>query len=214
MKLFTLKDLNQIYYPCFSCGKINYIYLSSEKKEYIPGKIWNSSTSNNYADGFFDFSSQENFNCQINNGKLISNLINKYHTKLSLQIDCKSHRFISTDHSSLLEFLDQRIIKLNFSCRNCISSVMCNELTFNFSNRTLNPIKITSERHVFVDGSRSFSINSDYDKDISTIYIYNVSSSMYKTDNLLKKEIVCLPIYKFQNKKELINYIDNMIIFS
>ena len=187
--LLTVKDFLLLNLPCFTCNNIPSLSLLLPPSPHFPA----------------DFFAVHPVKSQ-NNPLITFTLKVLYHSSITLSVDPSSNSFSSNRKSELPILLNNSC--LLSSCPVCSMMIYSNHLSFDFNKNFILPISLSSQSFLLQDPKKpiQYKIKSDFNKKSTSVTIINSNKSSCLN-------LPLSPSFKFKNKHQLINKIQNLLNF-
>lgn len=189
MKKFLVKDFIAYNNPCFSCGD--------------PINLQFGVTGSSYSTTLRPVVTPE---------KTEVNLKITYIDSLTLWINHKTNRVLSSNNGALTNFLSDYKLNLISRCDRCMTSIESQFLDFNLLQGYVNAVGLAREHLMVHHNDKIYALSSSFIQEKSFITV----TSLDKVKPLapFSIETPLLPLHKLQTRERLIEKINTYMIFS
>lgn len=192
MKKFTIQDFIKSNSPCFSCNSKISVKIGVENTDVIFNEVYLRPT--------------------VGPSFLEVDLKITYNSHLKLAIAYKTNKFVVNDIGILEDYFREHKIFMETECSRCYTKLESQNLEFDLVGGFIRPVGMKREILMTSDDHNLYQIFSSYPEETSLVVIDKISKA--SPISPIHFSAPLLPLYKFRDKKHLIEKLRTYALFS
>ena len=192
MKKFTIKDFINFNSPCFSCNSKISVRIGVENSDMVFNEVYLRPT--------------------VGPSFLEVDLKITYNSHLKLIVAHKTNKFAVNDIGILEEYFKDHKIFIETECSRCYTKLESQNLEFDWAGCFIRPVEMKREILMTSDDHNLYQIFSSFPEKTSLVVIDKISKATPISPIHFSAPL--LPLYKFRDKKHLIEKLKTYALFS